>query len=205
MAHLLPHRLNDLLLPALGVAAGIMPPGSGAAAGPSPAVVVNGQPLGDDLRQALQQRFGAVAPGRYWYDAVTGAWGSERGPTAGWLPPGLPLPQPLRPDASGGGDGRLSGVFINGRELHPLDVQALRRLLGGPVWPGQWWVDSAGSFGLLIHGQRGPQLGNLWLLARRQGRAEPWGLASPDGRQFLGHDGVGHFATGSRGESWFGS
>ena len=66
MAHLLPHRLNDLLLPALGVAAGIMPPGSGAAAGPSPAVVVNGQPLGDDLRQALQQRFGAANGPRHW-------------------------------------------------------------------------------------------------------------------------------------------
>ena len=51
----------------------------------------------------------------------------------------MPLAGPLPADASGGGQGRLTAVFINGRELHPSDVMALRQY--GPVIPGRYGWD----------------------------------------------------------------
>jgi hypothetical protein len=57
---------------------------------------------------------------------------------------------------SGGG----TGVFVNGRELHPYDVYRLSQL--GPVYPGRYWVDANGDFGY----EYGPRLGNLVMFAR---------------------------------------
>ena len=83
--------------------------------------------------------------GHYWYDAASGAAGVWGGPAAAYLGPGLSLGCTLPATASGGGDGRVTGVFVNGRELHPLDVAGLRRLV--PVWPGRYWWDAAGNVG----------------------------------------------------------
>lgn len=148
----------------------------------SGAVVVNAQPLKADEVRALERRFSMRAqPGRYWYDAVSGAWGFEGGPTMGWVAAGLRLGGPLRADASGGG----TGVFINGRELHPLDVWALSQL--GPVWRGRWWVDARGFFGP----ERGPAWGNLWLLVQQRSQQHsPWSGYTRDGK-FLGRDANG--------------
>ncbi len=55
-----------------------------------------------------------------------------------------------------GGDGRTTGVFINGRELHTLDVAGLRRY--GPVYPGRYWWDRFGNVGL----EGGPMLFNFY-------------------------------------------
>jgi hypothetical protein len=107
---------------------------------------------------------GKVNPGRYWYDQATGAFGVEGGPTLGFVSAGLDLPGPLLADASGGGRGMLTGVFINGRELHPQDVAGLVASLGG-VLPGRYWVDAQGNFG----NEGGPWLGNLWAMARQRG------------------------------------
>ncbi|HTE39831.1 MAG TPA: hypothetical protein VK629_03325 [Steroidobacteraceae bacterium] len=93
--------------------------------------------------QSLTAQYGPVPPGRYWYDAATGAAGGIGGPTVAFLPAGLSLGGPLDPRASGGGDGRLTGVFINGRELHPLDVQRLQTI--GAVVPGRYRWDAAGN------------------------------------------------------------
>ena len=39
-------------------------------------VVVNGVPLEDSTRQALESGYGVpIQPGRYWYDPVSGVWG----------------------------------------------------------------------------------------------------------------------------------
>lgn len=158
----------------------------------APEVVVNGQVLDTDTTQLLRQRYGSVYPGRYWYDSVTGAWGPQGGPTAGWVQPALPLPAPLPADASGGGQGRLTGVFVNGRELHPLDVQRLQRFTGTPPWPGHWWIDAWGNFGALAAGRRGPPLGNLWALARSHGGGgRDTVIASGDGKRFVGIDSRG--------------
>lgn len=167
-------------------------------------VVVNGQTLSAATLQLLQQRVGPMPAGRWWYDACTGAWGPEGGPTAGWVAPCLPLPGPLRANASGGGHGALTGVFINGRELHPQDVIRLHQALGKPVWHGRWWADALGRFGPMLAGFKLPAINNLAAAPATQAD-QTWSLSSADGRQFLGSDSDGvSFATGSRGEAWFG-
>ncbi len=112
-------------------------------------VQINGRALDEAQRKtlaALEQRIGPVPPGAYWYDMRTGAAGRWGGPVAAFLPPGLPLAGPLPAQASGGGDGRLTAVFINGRELHPSDVMALREY--GPVYPGRYSWDTNGNVSL---------------------------------------------------------
>ena len=105
-------------------------------------VIVNGVALENSTRQTLERAYGVpIQPGRYWYDAVSGAWGIEGGPAAGQLLAGLKLGGPLRSDASGGG----TGVFVNGRELHPIDVARLQRCV--PVTPGRYWVLASGVGG----------------------------------------------------------
>lgn len=103
-----------------------------------------------------------VPAGDYWYDPVSGAAGLWGGPTRGFLGAGLALGGALPPEASGGGTGRLTGVFINGREIHPLDVQGLTGMLGQAPWPGRWWVDGQGTFGP----EGGAGMGNLLLIAQ---------------------------------------
>ena len=115
-----------LALVSLGIAAAH-------AADSSTRIVVNGVPLTADTVQALQGVYPVpIQPGRYWYDAVSGAYGLEGGPIAGQMMPGLRLGGAMRADASRG----TSGVFINGRQLtlgeksfeHP-DLLQPRRLV----------------------------------------------------------------------------
>lgn len=147
-------------------------------------VTVNRVRLTDQQVKAFEQRWRIqVNDGKYWYDRVSGAWGMDGGPTAGWIMPGLELGGPLPADASGG----TTGVFINGRELHAMDVAALMRI--GPVYRGRWWVDAQGTFGL----EGGPPMGNLWLLAQQRGMqaGQAWSHYSKDGNSFVGGDGNG--------------
>jgi hypothetical protein len=130
------------------------------------AITFNGVPASERdlatvarLEQQWRQR---VPSGDYWYDDRTGAVGRWGGPTLGMIPAGLGLGGPLPPNASGGGNGMVTGVFINGRELHPYDVQVLQSLIG-TVYRGRWVVDAQGNFGL----EGGPLLGNLYALARQ--------------------------------------
>ena len=90
--------------------------------------------------------YGQAYPGRYWYDRLNGLWGAEGGPAAGQLMPGLSLGGALQPSASGGGTGRLTGIFINGREIHPQD-QAMIVAVYGYSTPGRYWMDAQGWFG----------------------------------------------------------
>ncbi len=109
-------------------------------------VVVNGVRLEDSTRQALESAYGVpIKPGRYWYDQVSGVWGRDGGPAEGQIHPGLRLGGPLKRDASKG----RTGVIVNGRELHALDVAALRRCV--TMIPGRYWV--------LANGVGGPEGG----------------------------------------------
>jgi hypothetical protein len=90
---------------------------------------------------------------------MTGAAGLFGGPALALLPPGLDLNGKAPANASGGGQGRLTGAFINGRELHPIDVAGL---LIGAVYPGRGWVDAQGNYGI----EGGPAMGNLLAIAR---------------------------------------
>ncbi len=101
--------------------------------------VINGQPLSAETLAALGRVYGPIPAGDYWYDAFSGLWGVTGGPSTGRILPGLALGGPLRPDASGGGDGTTSGVFINGREIHPGEHQYLVALFGA-VDPGRYWL-----------------------------------------------------------------
>jgi len=122
-------------------------------------VFVNGVRLDDSTRQALERGYGVpIKPGRYWYDSVSGVWGVEGGPAEGQIHPGLRLGGPLKLDASKG----KTGVIVNGRELHALDVAALRRCV--TVIPGRYWVLANGIGGT----EGGPAQFNLAVLCGNQ-------------------------------------
>ena len=122
-------------------------------------VVINRAVIPADTLRLLEQQFQTVIPaGRYWYDRQSGAWGLEGGPTRGFTLPQLPLGGPLPADISGGG----TGIFINGRELHPVDVAGLTQLVG-QVMPGRYWLDAQGYAGL--EGQ--PAITNLFQVAQQ--------------------------------------
>lgn len=122
----------------------------------SRSVIINGRRLSDQDIETLARTFQVqVRDGNYWYDQMNGSWGQQGGPTAGFIMAGLNLGGPLREDASNGD----TGVFINGRQLHRVDVARLRQI--GPVYPGRCWMDAQGSIGL--EGQ--PAFGNVWVAA----------------------------------------
>lgn len=143
-------------------------------------VVVNRVTIPDqDLRAYEQQWKTRIPDGSYWYDAVSGAWGMEGGPTSGWVMAGLKLGGPLRSDASRGN----TGVFINGRELPWPDVQGLMQIV--QVQRGRWWVDARGNFGP----EGGPVWGNLVAIAQQQNKSKSWSSYSSEGHTFIGGDG----------------
>lgn len=124
-------------------------------------VIVNGKQLSDDQVNFLEQKYNSSLPnGYYWYDRLCGAWGIIGGPVLCTLEPNHDIGGPLQPGASGGN----TGVFINGRELHYLDIALLQRVVP-MIIPGRWWLDVYGNFG----SEGGPMLGNLWALAQSQG------------------------------------
>jgi hypothetical protein len=124
-------------------------------------VYVNGKQLRDDQVNFLEQKYHSRIPdGYYWYDRLCGAWGVIGGPTLCTLEPNHDIGGPLQPGASGGN----TGVFVNGRELHYLDIALLQRVVP-MIIPGRWWLDVYGNFG----NEGGPMLGNLWAMAQSQG------------------------------------
>lgn len=139
------------------VASLLLVPCSSAVAQTGTGVRINRVELGADVVTALTQYNIRIAPGDYWYDAFSGLFGMMGGPGLGFTMPGMQIGGPLPPDASGGG----SGVFVNGRELHPQDVAALAAL--GPVYPGRYFLRYDGWYGL----EDGTVLGNLIVLAQQ--------------------------------------
>lgn len=164
-----PHRVALLLIglaACVGVAAADKP-----AAKSARSVVVNVAKLPDKQIADLERQYRVqIENGRYWYDNVSGAWGMEGGPGLGLIHPGLKLGGKLRADASGGGRGVLTGVFINGRELHPQDVMALSQIVY-PILPGRYWLDAQGNAGY----ENGPAQWNLAYLAQQAAAARGGG------------------------------
>ncbi|MEL6870539.1 MAG: hypothetical protein AAFO81_12125 [Pseudomonadota bacterium] len=109
-------------------------------------VVVNGTELTQDEIRALRQRYGTVYSGRFWYDPLSGMYGQVGEPPMGQLDAGMRVGGALSAAASGGGSGRLTGVFINGREAHPREVQFYRQVFGR-VLPGRYWMNADGIGG----------------------------------------------------------
>lgn len=100
-------------------------------------VVVNGQALTPEEVQSLAAVVGEVRPGHYWYDSMSGLWGYVGGPSVGQIMPGL-RGAPLAANASGRSG---TGTFINGRELHPIEMQKIADAYGF-VLPGRFWMDA---------------------------------------------------------------
>jgi hypothetical protein len=156
-------------------------------------ITFNGGPLDERGWRVLEQleALGGgqrLPDGDYWYDAMSGVAGKWGGPAAALVLPGLPLGGRLPPQASGGGHGRLTGIFVNGRELHPGDVRALIAIYG-QAWPGRWWVNGAGDFGP----EGGVAIGNL-RRAAAAARGGPWlrGGGAGSNSFWTGGDGNGY-------------
>jgi hypothetical protein len=66
--------------------------------------------------------------------------------------------------------GQGTGVFVNGRELHPADVLTLTQLT--LVAPGRYWMDANGNFGF----EGDAALTNLFERARALRDRQPAGL-----------------------------
>jgi len=116
-------------------------------------ITVNRVPLSAEQIQALEYYYQLhIESGHYWYDLLCGAWGIEEGPTAGFIAAGLNLPGPMPADISGGG----TGIFINGREIHPLDQRGLQQLFG-ITYRGRYWLDAMGNLGM----EGGPAIVNI--------------------------------------------
>ncbi|MEP7324340.1 MAG: hypothetical protein ABI836_00200 [Gemmatimonadota bacterium] len=146
-------------------------------------VVINQVRLSDDTVVQLEQRYRVpIRNGTYWYDKRSGAWGISGGPTLGFITPNLDVGGPLRADASNG----HTGVFINGRELHRVDVVGLLQL--GPVYQGRYWMDGAGNIGV----ENGPMLLNLWQVVRVTNRGSGGAYSSyTRSGSLFGSDGKG--------------
>jgi hypothetical protein len=161
----------------------------------SRAVIINRVPLTEQQIAFLEQRLRMrVQEGSYWYDKASGAWGLEGGPTVGVGMAGLNMGGPLRADSSRGN----TGVFINGRELHQMDVVGLQQL--GPVYRGRYWVDAYGNCGR----EGGPFVLNLVqvalaAVAQRQAQGGSTvtdiGWLTPGGGQFKNPVGGGILTT----------
>lgn len=153
-------RALQIIWLAAALALAAIPSGpSQAASAPSAipsAIIVNGVPLTTETLTLLQRLYPvAIAPGRYWYDGFSGAYGIEGGPVAGQMLPGLALGGPLLADASRG----TSGVFINGRQLTFGETAYIAQACSTPVVPGRYWVNAQGLGGY----EGGPAAFNLAL------------------------------------------
>ena len=153
-----------------------------------PRIVVNGVRLSLQTEAQLRAAGIVLPPGDYWYDFVSGWWGNEGGPSIGQLPPGLRLGGALRTDASGGG----TGTFINGRELHPVEVQQLTLLFNAPVPRLRFWMNAQGIGGP----EGGPATFSLQAAAQARQQAQggsgirrgPGGTTGGDGKCFYFND-----------------
>jgi len=110
-------------------------------------VTINGAaPKGDGLA-ALERALGTRIPdGDYWYDPIAGACGFWGMPCSGFLPAGLDIAEPLPREASAG----TTGVIINNREIHLVDLMQLNQLLffvGKSLGPGRYHCDADGDIG----------------------------------------------------------
>jgi hypothetical protein len=134
---------RKILDPLLAIMATVCIPVVATAQGP---VIINGERLSQEQIQGLESLARThLISGDYWYDKQSGLWGLKGGPALGVGLPNLTLGGSLQPDASNGN----TKVFINGRELHFLDVAFLQTL--GPVLPGRYWLDALGNCGFEGH------------------------------------------------------
>lgn len=162
-------------------------------------VYINRVKLPSDRVQQMERQYQTlIMDGRYWYDAMCGAWGVEGGPTLGFILAGLDLPGPMPADVSGGG----TGIFINGREIHVQDQMALQQIFG-VTYPGRYWLDAQGNLGI----EGGMAIANL-AVAMQAAAGRQYGSATGAGGT-VASDGQGGFMfsgktlDGSKSAFWY--
>ncbi len=144
-------------------------------------IVVNGQELGQQEIDTLVSLYGQVYVGRYWYDPVSGLYGYEGQGPFGQMMPNLSIGGPLQANASGGGSGYMTGVFINGREISQQEYMFLYSIFG-QVIPGRYWINAQGIGG--IEGQPTPMFN---IVAAAQQAAAMQGGGAYGGGQYDSH------------------
>jgi hypothetical protein len=105
------------------------------------AISINGVQL--SLQQVYAYQID-LPPGRYWYDRVSGLWGQEGGPSVGQIAANLDLGGQLQANASAS----TTGVFINGRQIHPMEVVQLQQYFQSPIMQGRYWLQWDGTGGV---------------------------------------------------------
>jgi hypothetical protein len=106
-------------------------------------IVINGKVLTASQLTELGIIYGSrPKAGNYWYDTKSGLYGAVGYPTSGFMRAGHDFGT-LKAGASSGD----SLVFINGRRLPQLEVLAWSAVIGEPVMPGKYWLDSQGNAG----------------------------------------------------------
>jgi hypothetical protein len=121
--------------------------GVNAPAAQTPNVVVNGVALDAEAQRAIETYYRTqLREGRYWYDHVSGLWGEIGGPSQGQIEPRLKLGRRLDAHASVGTQAGITGVFVNGREIHPIELAQLQRVVG-PVRRARYWLNARGIGG----------------------------------------------------------
>ncbi|KAL0294652.1 UNVERIFIED_CONTAM: Extra-large guanine nucleotide-binding protein 2, partial [Sesamum angustifolium] len=85
-------------------------------------LTVNGHPIPDQLVKIAEKIAGPIKPGDYWYDFRAGFWGVMGGRALGMIPPFIQeFNYPMPAHCAGGN----TGIFVNGRELHHIDLDML--------------------------------------------------------------------------------
>lgn len=103
-------------------------------------ISINGKKCTEAEIQILRSAGSPCLPGSYWYDSKAGGFGMMGGPCLGWAVPNLNIGGPLPANASNGN----TGVFINGRQLHMMDVMNWNTYIG-PCLPGRYTLDGMGN------------------------------------------------------------
>ncbi|XP_057496953.1 protein ENHANCED DISEASE RESISTANCE 4-like [Actinidia eriantha] len=85
-------------------------------------VTINGHPIPDRTLRKAEKLAGPVHPGHYWYDFRAGFWGVMGGHCLGIIPPFIEEFNYPMPENCAGGN---TAIFVNGRELHPKDLNLL--------------------------------------------------------------------------------
>ncbi|KAM1788230.1 hypothetical protein ACFX11_038550 [Malus domestica] len=89
-----------------------------------PTVFINGQPIPDHVVRKAEKLAGPIRPGDYWYDFRAGFWGVMGQACLGIIPPFIEeFNYPIPTNCAAGN----TGVYVNGRELHPRDLDLLAR------------------------------------------------------------------------------
>ncbi|ERN04209.1 uncharacterized protein LOC18432362 isoform X1 [Amborella trichopoda] len=130
-------------------------------------VSVNGKPIPDSLVTKAEEKAGSIQAGNYWYDYQAGFWGVMGKPCLGIIPPFIEeFHHPLSKDCAGG----KTGVLVNGRELHQIDLDLLADR-GLPTTESKaYMIDIDGHVIDELSGEELKSLGNLAPTVNREGR-----------------------------------